>query len=74
MVCYLLEGSFEKALDILDRETTQGHLINEWSHWGSLPWWKQLEDDPRYIAIVTRVETRLAEQRVLLSEMSASPQ
>jgi TolB-like protein/Tfp pilus assembly protein PilF len=74
MVCYLLDGSFEKALDILDRETTQGHLINEWSHWGALPWWKQLEDDPRYIAIVARVETRLAEQRVLLSEMNASSQ
>jgi len=69
MVCYLLEGSFEKALDILDRETTQGHLIDEWSHWGALPWWKQLEDNPRYITLVNRIETMLAEQRELLSEM-----
>jgi hypothetical protein len=68
IVCYLVEGSIDKALDILDRETAAGRLIGEWWYWGKLPWWNQLEDNPRYIALVNRIETLLAEQRELLRE------
>ena len=74
LVCYLVDGSFDKALDILDRETTAGRLLADWWLWGKVPWWQQLEDDPRYIAIVSRIEARLAEQRELLSETDKSGQ
>jgi tetratricopeptide (TPR) repeat protein len=70
--CYLVEGSFDKALDILDRETAEGRLIGDWWFWGKMPWWKRLEDNPRYITLVNRIETLLAEQRELLSEMNTS--
>lgn len=67
--CYLVDGSFDKALDILDRETANGRLINDWYFWEKTPWWKQIEDDSRYIALLDRIESMLAEQRHLLSQM-----
>ncbi len=72
IVCYLVEGSIDKALDILDRETAAGRLIGDWWIWGKLPWWSQLEDNPRYIMLVNRIETMLAEQKELLSETDRS--
>jgi TolB-like protein len=69
IVCYLIDGSFDQALDILERETAQGRLLDRWWLLGKIPWWEQLEDNPRYIALVNRIETRLAEQRKLLKEM-----
>jgi len=70
--CYLVEGSFTKVLDTLDREIAQGHLIDWWWYWNKLPWWKQIEDNPRYIALVDRIESLLAEQRELLRQLDAS--
>jgi TolB-like protein/cytochrome c-type biogenesis protein CcmH/NrfG len=72
LVCYLVAGSFDKALDILDRETAAGRLIDNWWFLGKFPWWNQLKDNNRYVTLVTRIETKLAEQRKLLSEMDAS--
>ncbi len=69
IVCHLIDGSFDQALDILERETAQGRLLDRWWLLGKIPWWEQLEDNPRYIALVNRIETRLAEQRKLLKEM-----
>jgi TolB-like protein/cytochrome c-type biogenesis protein CcmH/NrfG len=69
IVCYLVDGLFDQALDILERETAQGRLLDRWWLLGKIPWWEQLEDNPRYIALVNRIETRLAEQRKLLKEM-----
>lgn len=71
-VCYLVEGSFDKALDILDRETSEGRLLDEWWYLGKMPWWEQLQSNSRYIALEIRIETMLAEQRELLSEMVKS--
>jgi tetratricopeptide (TPR) repeat protein len=62
LFCYLVEGSIDKALDILDRETAKGRLISDWWFWGKMPGWNQLEDNPRFIALVNRIETSLAEQ------------
>ena len=72
MACYLVEGSFDRALDILDRETAKGRLIDVWYLWGKWHWWKQREENPRYIALMNRIEVLLAEQRELLSEMDKS--
>ena len=72
LVCYLVEGSIDKALDILDQETNQGRLIDNWWYLGKMPWWNLLEDNPRYIALVNRIDTMLAEQRELLTEMDKS--
>ena len=72
LVCYLVEGSIDKALDILDQETNQGRLIDNWWYLGKMPWWNLLEDNPRYIALVNRIDTMLAEQRELLTAMDKS--
>ena len=45
---------------------------NDWFFWDKIPWWKQLEDNPRYIALLTRIEAMLAEQRALLKQMDES--
>jgi len=74
LVCYLLDDSFDKALDILDRETAAGRLLADWWFWGKMPWWQQLGDDSRYIAIVSKIETMLAEQGALLRAMEKSGQ
>ena len=71
-LCYLVEGSFDKALDTLDRETADGRLLDEWWYLGKMPWWEQLKDNPRYNALEIRIETMLAEQRALVSEMDQS--
>ena len=26
------------------------YIVAAWRFWGKMPWWKQLEDDPSYIA------------------------
>jgi len=72
LACYLVDGAFEKALDIVDQETAQGRMLDFWWFWKKLPWWKQLDDDSRYIALVGRIETMLDQQRDLLSEMDES--
>jgi TolB-like protein/lipoprotein NlpI len=72
LACYLVDGAFEKALDIVDQETAQGRKLDYWWLWKQLPWWKQLGDDPRYIALVGRIETMLDQQRDLLSETDES--
>ncbi len=72
ITCHLVDGAYEKALDILDQETARGRLIYDWWDWGKLPWWKQLEDNPRYITLMGRIEAMLAEQRELLNEMDKS--
>jgi len=72
LACYLIDGAFEKALDIVDQETAQGRMLDLWWYWKKLPWWKQLDDDSRYIALVGRIETMLDQQRDLLSETDES--
>jgi hypothetical protein len=49
-------------------------LLAGWWFWGKMPWWQQLEDNARYTALENRIETRLAEQRALLSAMDTPPQ
>jgi len=70
--CYLLAGEYDQAFDLLEGEISTGRLIDTWYEWGKWPWWKQLEDNPRYQAMVADVESKLAVQRVLLKEMDES--
>ena len=72
LACYLVDGAFEKALDIVDQETAQGRMLDLWWFLKKLPWWKKLDDNSRYIALVGRIETMLDQQRDLLSEMDES--
>lgn len=68
--CYTLAGSIDTAMDILEPEIARGYLINDWrKNWGKEPWFRQLEDHPRYKAIVLLIEATLDEQRELLKEM-----
>ena len=66
MVCYLVDGSYETALDILDRESANGRLIDWWWFYRMLPWWVPLEDDPRYLELVDRIDGLLEQQRAPL--------
>ena len=66
--CYLVEGSFEQALDFYEQRYAHGH-ISEWYEDEKLPWWEPVRDHPRYIAMVNRIEGMLAEQRELLRQM-----
>jgi TolB-like protein/Tfp pilus assembly protein PilF len=72
LACYLVEGSFDKALDILEQEIAQGRLIDNWWYLDKMPWWNQLENNPRYNELVLRIETLLAEQRELLTDLEKS--
>jgi len=66
--CYLVEGSVDKALDFYKQRYAHGH-ISEWYQDEKLPWWEQIRDHRRYIAMVNRIEGMLAEQRELLRQM-----
>ncbi len=66
--CYLVEGSFEKALEFYEQRVAHGHISTWWSD-EKWPWWEPLRDDPRYIAMVNRIDGMLAEQRELLRQM-----
>jgi len=68
-ICYVLAGSMDKAMDMLERTMSQDFQIQWWYRWGKNPWWKRLEDNPRYVAMVEQIDSRLAEQRSLLEEM-----
>ncbi len=66
--CYLVAGSFDKALDVYEQRVAHGH-ISPWYVDEKWPWWEPLRDHPRYIAMVNRIEGMLAEQRELLRQM-----
>ena len=70
-VCYLLDGSDEKALDFVERQIEHGH-VHDWLKDQKLAWWEPLREHPRYIALESRVEKMLAEQRELLRQMDES--
>lgn len=67
IVCYLVAGRYETALDIVDRESAQGRLLDWWWHHRMLPWWAPLEDNPRYRELVDRIDGLLDQQRALLN-------
>ena len=67
VACYLAAGSYQQALDIIDRESADGRLIQGWWFTGKLPWWVHVEDDPRYREVVERMERQISEQRALLN-------
>lgn len=68
-VCGLVSGDAEIALEAYETAVEQGLLIGDWFFWSKLPWWKPLQDDPRYLALEARIEEHLEEQKRLLAEM-----
>jgi TolB-like protein/Flp pilus assembly protein TadD len=71
-VCALVSGDAQTALEAYGAAVDQGLLINDWFFWSKLPWWKPLQGNPRYLALVARIEEHLAEQKRLLIEMDQS--
>ena len=63
--CYLIEGSHDKALDILEREIA-GELLLDWWFVRRLPWWTLVEDNARYQELVNTIDGVLEEQRAML--------
>jgi tetratricopeptide (TPR) repeat protein len=72
---YLLDGSYEKALEFIEQRIKHGHIWSSapggWSWWEikQLPWWDPVRDHPRFLAIEKMVEEKTAEQRELLRQM-----
>jgi len=73
--CYLLEGSYEKALDFYEQRIEHGHIWDSsvfggsWKRNEKLPWWDPVRDHPRYTAMVKTIEEKVAEQRELLRQI-----
>jgi len=67
-ICYLIDGSYDKALGFFEQMTADSRYQNWWwvKRW---PWWGPILDDPRYLALEARIEALLAEQRDLLRQM-----
>jgi tetratricopeptide (TPR) repeat protein len=74
-LCYLAEGSYEKALDFYEQRIERGYIWESWRGgfgWRAvdkLPWWNPIREHPRYIAMATRIEEKQSEQRELLRSM-----
>jgi len=66
ITCYLVAGAYQETLDLMDQETAKGQLTANWFVTRQLPWWKSLEDNPRYLKLVKRNEELLDQQRALL--------
>ena len=64
--CYLVVGSDQEALDILDGEVASGRVLLWWWEDRMLPWWALVEDDPGYRELVGRINEMLEQQRALL--------
>jgi len=71
-MCHALNGSTDKAIGILESEVDKGHAIDWWWQWGKSPAWIPFEDSPRFTALVSKIEEKLARQRELLGEMEGS--
>jgi tetratricopeptide (TPR) repeat protein len=68
-ICYLLAGSIDKSMNWFEQAMTEDVRIQWWFYWGKNPWWKRLDDNPRYLALVEQIESKLTSQRALLKEM-----
>jgi TolB-like protein/Tfp pilus assembly protein PilF len=68
-LCYLIEGSFEKALGFFEQYVEHGHYSHpSWIWIRQLPWWDPVRDHPRFIAMMDRVREMQSEQRLLLED------
>ena len=66
--CYLVDGSWDLALDFWEQYVENGHWADfRWFLTERMPWWEPLREHPRYIALVQRVEDLKAEQREQLA-------
>lgn len=72
-ICYLVDGSYDKALGFFEEMAANSRLQTWWwaRRW---PWWEPILDDPRFLALETRIEALLAEQRELLRQMDEEKQ
>lgn len=74
-LCYLVEGSYEKALDFYEQRIEHGYIWDSalygwnWRRVKWLPWWDPIRDHPRYLAMVRKIDEKRAEQREILRRM-----
>jgi len=74
-LCYLVEGSYERALDFYEQRIERGYIWDSrlygWNWRGVkwLPWWDPIRDHPRYLAMVRKIDEKRAEQREILRRM-----
>jgi tetratricopeptide (TPR) repeat protein len=69
-VCYLLDGRYDEALRFFEQYVDHGHW-GDW-HWfyvKDMPYWDPVRENPRYIALMSRVEELKAEQRELIRRL-----
>ena len=67
--CYLLAGNNEKALEIIESQLAHNHLF-WWKTIHQLSMFEAVRHEPRYQAVHTEVEARLAQQREAVAQMN----
>jgi hypothetical protein len=70
-VCYLADGSHEKALDFFQKRIEHGS-IGDWWLDKQMPWWDPIRDNPRFIVMAKKIDEKMAEERELLRQMEIS--
>jgi TolB-like protein/DNA-binding winged helix-turn-helix (wHTH) protein/Tfp pilus assembly protein PilF len=68
VICYLVSGAYEQALGFYERRVAHGHIL-DWWELRHLPWWEPVRENPRFLALVQRIESLLSEQRYLIEQM-----
>jgi TolB-like protein/cytochrome c-type biogenesis protein CcmH/NrfG len=69
-LCYLLNGSYDRAFAFFDQYVEQAHFANYfWIFVRQLPWWDPVRSHPRYVAMMSRIEEIKAEQRELIRRL-----
>ena len=70
-ICYLADGTHEKALDFFEKRIEHG-FIGDWWLDKQMPWWEPVRDHPRFLALVKKIDEKMAGERELLRQMEAS--
>jgi hypothetical protein len=67
--CWVAQGEYEMALDLLETQVEHGHIAWWWVAY-QWPWWDNMRSEPRFQAAMQTIADRVAEQRLLIDEMS----
>ena len=68
--CYLAAARFDDALTFYESRIEHGHY-SDWYMDKHLPWWDEIREAPRYIAMVEKIDEKIEEQRELLRQIDA---
>lgn len=70
--CYLVAGETGKALATMEQQLAHGHFVT-WIYDHKMPMYRQLQDEPRYHALIEERDRKIEYQRELIAHMAADP-